>query len=374
MFDLIFDPYNYPFWVLIAAILVGVIAGISRSFSTYVMFAYPNAKYEAIGNPFVTEKGLSRVVDSMDLPGIKDTLNASNDYDLSGDNTYDVQQSLDDNLIQTIEMMRKDNSKKMNDFFDTYIEKLDIYLIKNTIKNKLDDKKIYEKIIDEATLQTTKTLLQKIMDSEKQKISEPLKEYGFENDIIETVSEEPVDFLKLDTTIDKYVINKFRQIKVPYKCEKAKQKFVGTLVDTITIKNILRAKQLEYDAESCKKLYLGEGQQIAPWKFKEMTELDSVSHVISSLEGMSYYDALKNAIEDYNKEKSVQVLENVLDSHLLKLMEDISTQNYVTIGPTIRFIVSKEFEIENLKIIVKGVSEGLSSDFIKPLLTKEAGA
>ena len=54
-------------------------------------------------------------------------------------------------------------------------------------------------------------------------------------------------------------------------------------------------------------------------------------------------------------------------------MEDIFTQNYVTIGPTIRFIISKEFEIENLKIIVKGVSEDLSSDIIKPLLTKEAG-
>ena len=76
MFDLIFDPYNYPFWVLIAAILVGVIVGISRSFSTYVMFAFPNAKYEAIGNPFVTEKELSRVVDSVDLSGFKDALNA----------------------------------------------------------------------------------------------------------------------------------------------------------------------------------------------------------------------------------------------------------------------------------------------------------
>ena len=103
-----------------------------------------------------------------------------------------------------------------------------------------------------------------------------------------------------------------------------------------------------------------------------MTELESVSHVISSLEGLSYYDALKNSIEDYNKEKSVQVLENALDSHLLKIMEDISTQNYVTIGPTIRYIVSKEYEIENLKIIAKGVSEGLSSDIIKSLLTKEA--
>ena len=107
MFELIFDPYNYPFWVIVFVIIVGVIAGISRPFSTYVMFTYPNAKYEAIGNPLVTEKELSRIAASTDLPGFKDALNASKDYALTGDNTYDIQQSLDDNLIQTIEMMRK---------------------------------------------------------------------------------------------------------------------------------------------------------------------------------------------------------------------------------------------------------------------------
>jgi V/A-type H+-transporting ATPase subunit C len=373
LFEFIFDPYNYPFWVFIAAIIIGVIGGISRPFSTYVAFAYPNAKYEAMGNPFITDIELSRIVEISNLTGFKDALNASKDYDLSGESTYEVQQSLDDILIQTIEMMKKEGSKKMNDFFDTYIEKLDIYLIKNTIKNKLEDKKIDENIIEKATLPKTKTLLEKLSESEKQKIPNILKEYGFEKNLIDVVSEETVDFLKLDIIVDKHIIDKFRQVKVPYKCEKAKQKFVGTLVDIITIKNILRAKQLKYDAESCKKLYIGEGQNIASWKFKEMTELDSVSHIISSLEGMSYYDSLKNAIEDYNKENSVQVLENALDTHILKLMEDISTQNYVTIGPTIRFIVSKEFEIENLKIVAKGVSEGLSSDIIKPLLTKEAG-
>ena len=372
MFELIFDPYNYPFWVIVTAIIVGVIAIISRPFSTYVMFTYPNAKYEAIGNPLVTEKELSRIAASTNLSDLKDALNASKDYDLSGDNTYDIQQSLDENLIQTIEMMRKDSSMKMNDFFDTYIEKLDTYLIKNMIKNKLNDRKIDERIIEKATLPQTKTLLQKIMESEKQNIPEFLKVYGFEKEVIEAISEENVDLLELDTTIDKHIINRFKQIKVPYKCDKAKRKFVGTLVDIITIKNILRAKQLGYDNESCKKFYLGEGQNIAEWKFKEMTELDSVANVISSLEGTSYYDALKDSIEDYNKEKSVQVLENALDSHLLKLVEDISTQNYVTIGPTFRFIVTKEFEIENLKIIVKGVSEGLSAEIIKPLLITEA--
>jgi len=374
LFEFIFDPYNYLFWIFIAAIIIGVLGGISRPFSTYVSFAYPNAKYEAMGNPFVTDKELNRIVELSDLTGFKDTLNASKDYNLSGESTNEVQQSLDDNLIQTIEMMKKEGSKKMKDFFDTYIEKLDIYLIKNTIKNKLEDQKIDENIVEKATLSKTKTLLEKLYDSEKQKIPEILREYGFEKDVIDAVSEETVDFLTLDTIIDKHIINRFRRVKVPYKCEKAKLKFIGTLVDVNSIKNILRAKQLKYDSESCKKLYLGEGQQIASWKFKDMTELESVPHVISSLEGLSYYDSLKNAIEEYNKENSVQVLEKALDSHLLKLLEDLSTQNYVTIGPTLRFIVTKEFEIENLKIIAKGISEGLNSESIKPLLTMEAGS
>ena len=373
MFELIFDPYNYPFWVIVTAIIVGVMAAISRPFSTYVMFAYPNAKFEAIGNPFITEKELSRVADSKDLSDFKDALNASKDYNLSGDSTYELQQSLDDNLIQTIEMMQKDSSKKMNDFFNTYIEKIDIYLIKNVIKNKLEDKKIDEKIIDRAMLPATKKLLQDIMDSEKQNMPELLKNYGFDKEVLELFSEEKIDYLKLDTAIDKHIIDKIKQVKVPYKCDKAKQRFVNNIVDITNVKNVLRAKQLGYDEEAIKKLFLGEGQEIAPWKLKEISEADSVPQVISSLEGTSYYDPLKNAIEDYDKEGSVQVLENALDSHFLKLVENISTQNYVTIGPSIRFIVSKEYEIQNLKIIAKGVGEGLSSDIIKSFLIKEAG-
>lgn len=371
MLEVIFDPYNYPFWILVIAIITGTIAAISRPFSTYVTFVYPNAKFEAIGNPFITERELSRVVDNKNLSDFKDALNTLKDYSVSGDSIYEIQHSLDDQFIQTIEMMRKDSSKKMKDFYDTYIKKLDVYLIKNAVKNKLDNKKIDEKIIDETILPATKKLLSKIIDSEKDNLPEILKTYGFEKEVIEVFSEEKVDYLKLDTAIDKYIIEKIKQIKVPYKCNKAKQRFVNNIIDIANVKNVLRAKQLGYDEKSIKKLLLGEGQEIASWKLKEISEADSVPQVIASLEGTSYYDALKNAIEDYSKEGSVQVLENALDSHFLKLVRNISTQNYVTIGPTIRFIVSKEFEIKNLKIIAKGIGEGLSSDLIRPLFVLE---
>jgi len=372
LFEWLLDPYDYPFWILFISIIAVVIGIISRSFSTYVKFVYPTAKFEAIGNPFIGEKELSRILDSKDLSGFKDSLNVLKDYNVDGENTYDLQRSLDDHFIQTIEMMRKDSSKKMDDFYDVYIGKLDIYLVKNELKNKLEGKKIEEVKVDEAILPSTRELLQKLIDAEKKDLPEILKDYGFEKEVIDAISEENIDFLTIDTAIDKHVLNRFKQVRVPHKCEQAKQKFVNSMIDILNIKNVLRAKQLGYEEASCKKLFLGDGQEIASWKFEEISEVDQVSQVISSLEGTSYYGVLKDAIEQYDKEGSVQVLENVLDGLFLKLVKDISVQNYINIGPTIRFLVSKEFEIKNLKIIAKGVGENLSSDIIKSFLIKEA--
>ena len=372
LLETVFDPYNYPFWILIIAVLAGAIAVISRPFSTYAKFVYPNAKFEAIGNPYLTEKELNKLVESKNLDGFIDLLNTNKDYTIDGKNTLEIQKSLDDNFIQTVQTMKKDSSNKMKDFYETYLEKFDIYLIKNVFKDKIQNKEINKNILDKAVLDSTKKLLLKIIEVEKSKMPQLLKENGFPENIIDMLSEEKIDFLKFDTEIDKFVIDKFKQIQLPYKCENGKKKFINYLIDTLNIKNILRSKQIGYGEDTCKKLFLGEGQEIATWKYTELSENESVSQVISSLQGTSYYDALKNAIEDYNKEGSVQVLENALDVNFIKLVKDVSIENYVTIGPTLRFIVSKEFEIRNLKVIVKGISENLSSEVIKKLLILEA--
>ncbi len=368
MIETILDPTNPAMWIFIGLILAGAIAVIYRPFSTYVKFVYPNAKYEAIGNPYITERELNKLVESKNIDGFKETLNMNKDYNLTGENIYDLQRSLEDNLIKTIEQMKKDNSKKMRNFFDTYLEKLDFYLIKNVVKNRLRNINIDKKIVETAFLQQTKNVLQKLIDADKNEIPEILQNYGLPDEIKNILEDEKIDFLKLDILLDTYIIDKFKQTSVPYKCETGKNKFINYLVDTLNIKNVLRAKQLGYDKDSCKSLFLGEGQEIPLWKFNELAEADSVSQLISSLEGSSYYDPLKNSVEDYNREGSVQVLENALDRNFLNIVRDISMQNYVSIGPTIRFLVSKEFEIRNLKSIVKGIEENISSDTIKRVL------
>jgi len=369
---MILDPGSIFFWLLIVAVIAGAVVIISRPFSTYVKFVYPNAKFEAMGNPYTKDKELSSLIDSRNLSDFKEHLNALKDYKVEGETSNELQESLDKSFLMTVEMMKKDSSKKMNEFYNAYLEKIDIYLVKNVLKNKLLEKTNDETSISRAILPNTQELLQKMIDAEKEDLQSILKTYGFSDEVVDSISDKDIDFLSLDSSIDKYVINKFREVRVPYKCEQAKQNFVKTMIDIRNIKNVLRAKKLGYGEQSCMKLFLGDGREIASWKYKEMSEVDSVSQVISSLEGTSYYNELKDSIEDYNKEKSVQVLENALDRIFLKQIRDISTQNYVTIGPTIRFLVSKEFEIKNLKIIAKGIDEHLSSEMIKGFLIKEA--
>lgn len=371
MLDLLLDPKNPFIWIIITFIIIFVIVIFSRPFSTYVKFVYPNAKFEAMGNPFILESELDKLVNIKDLKTFIETLNQTKDYKISGNTIKQIQKSLDELFIKNVYMMKKDSSKKMNAFFDIYLEKIDSYFIKNAIKSKIQNKTLDKEIIENAYLLKTKDLLNKIIFSDKKDLKNILIKYGFNDNIINIISEKDTNFLKLDIEIDKYIINKFKETKVPYKCENAKKRYLNTLIDTSNIKNILRAKQLNYDPETIKQFFLGDGQEIASWRYNSMADLETIPQIISSLEGTSYYESLKNAIEIFYKEKSIQIFENELENNFLKLVKNISVQNFTTIGPSIRFIVSKEFEIKNLKIIVKGIAEEFSSELIKPLLIKE---
>ncbi len=371
MLDLLFDPAGYYFWILIITVIAGAIAILSRPFSTYVKFVYPNAKYESMGNPYVTEKKLSSLVESKTLSDFREILKNSKDFKIKGESSYDVQKSLDESFYQTIEMMKKDSSKKMDNFFDIYLEKIDMYLVKKELRNKLKNGEVNDKSIEQAIRSSTKKLLYNIKETERKDLGEMLLDFGFHEDMAKELSNEKIDYMETDNEVDKYIINKFIDVKVPYKCGEGKEKFIKTYLDIYNIKHLLRCKQLGFGKENCMKYFNGEGREIAKWKYEELSELDGVAQVINQLEGTSYYNTLKDSIEEYNREKTVQILENRLDNLFLDLIKEISLKNYSTIGPSLRFLIFKEYEIQNLKVIAKGIEEDLSKDFTKKFLVME---
>jgi V/A-type H+-transporting ATPase subunit C len=370
VFEEVLNPNSPLFWLTILIILGVVSTFIARSFKTYVKFIYPNAKFEAIGNPFIQEKELTALIDIPSLEAFKDRLNTLRDYQVDGQTAAAIQQSLDENFLRTLTMMQQDSTKKLRAFYDLYLQKIDFYLIKNEVKHILQENKNTQPSHSALSSQT-QLLLDQLQNASKETLPELLSSVGFKDEVVMEIGKDQPDLQTLDVLFDKQYVEMLRDLPVPHKCEQAYYDFIKNMIDMLTIKHLLRAKQFGFSPDRCKTFYLGEGNQIARWRFDQIAEASDVPEAITALEATSYFPALSTKLEQYKKETSVQIFETSVDSAFLSRVKEISLNNYLTMGPSLRFLISKEFEIKNLKVIVKGIAEDISAEIIKNNLVKE---
>ena len=361
-------------WLLIIAIITGALAIITRSFITFAKFAYPNAKFESIGNPFIKEQQLQRYLEISDLQQFIDQLNSQKDYHLDETIPSEIQHELDQQLVNTIQMMKQDSTKKMTYFYDAYLELIDANLLKTAFKQILTKQQVDETLSDQAVSPRIKKHLQILSKTKPDEIQTVLKKYDYPEHIqtLVTADEEESSSFALDAAVDKLLLSKLQAIKVPYKCSEAKNVFIKRMIDIRTIKHLLRAKHLGYDADYCKQLLIDEGFELAGWKQEDLCNAENPTDVITKLEGTQYYPVLKKVDDQLSaKNSTVQPYTDAIDQFWLHLVKNISTSYYTNIGPSLRFLEYKQLEIRNLKIITKGIAEKLPSKLISSLLITE---
>lgn len=371
--DVLFNPNSPVLWLLIIALIAGALAVIMRPFATFAKFAYPNAKFESIGNPFVKESHLQRYLDFSDLHQFTDQLNSQKDYNLSETTASSIQTQLDQQFVDTILMMKQDSTKKMKSFYDAYLELLDANLLKTAFKQQLSNNQIDEQLSDKAVSPTIRKHLLILSKTEPDNIGSVLQQLEYPEQIqsIVTAEEEEFSSFALDAAVDKLLLNKLYSTTVPYKCKEAKNVFIKRMIDIRTIKHILRAKHLGYDVDHCQQLLIDEGYELALWKQEDLCKAENELEVISKLEGTQYYQPLKKIQDTSQQKTSVQSYTDAIDRSWLHVLKNLSTSFYTTIGPSLRFLEYKQLEIRNLKIISKGIAEKVPSTLISSLLITE---
>lgn len=358
----------YTVWP-VAVVLLGVVTSVMAwKVMPYVRFAYPTARVQALGNPFVREKELNQLLESGSIKSFKSILNSSRDYNVEGLTAAEVQRSLDEHFVRFVRMVQKDGPRKLQSFYDAYLQMLDGVLVKVALKSKILGKEVF---FGSTFFPETRRILEAVGSASLDELVSVLEDLGFDEEVITVLKDGERGLIGVDAAVDKVFLRRIMFVKVPREAKEVRDEFVSRLVDVKNIKNVLRAKYLGYSAEDCEKFFVGEGREVAEWRFKEMVKLSSVSEVVSSLEGTFYFSFLKKELDKYGEKKGVQPLENALDKSLLKVVENLSIKNFPLFGPLLRFIMVKEFEIRNLKTVVKGVEEGFGVERIKPLLILE---
>ncbi|MCD6512615.1 MAG: V-type ATPase subunit [Thermoplasmata archaeon] len=319
--------------IIIAAAVTAIAVKYLPHLIVLSSFSYANAKFNAIPNDFINEKEIERLLDSSSIDELKGNV-VSRDFILKGDTVEEIQRSIDYSLIKIIEMAKNDSPKNVRTFYDAYMKKIDVDSLKDALKCIVEGREVKNR----AVTPYMKNLIENLKNVSIEDASFMLKAEGWNVNIND-------DWNKIEKDIERNAIEFIKNARLPKSSGKARDKFVGCMIDILNLKSA--ARSIVYGIPA---YYYGNGWEIQKWKLDEISKLSSIDDIVSSIEGTSYAQFVKNSRDIHQFEKS-------LDMCLLKIVADISNENFMSIGPGIRFVVEKEYEAMNLKAVVKAVGE-----------------
>jgi V/A-type H+-transporting ATPase subunit C len=348
---------EYTFFLLIATAAAGFMAVVKFGppLVSVASFTYPNAKFNAMGTPFLQEKDLAKLVTSNTLTDLQNNV-VSKDFSAEGDSIQAMQRSIDISLAGIIAMARHDSPKGVQQFYDAFLQLFDARIVKDTLQAVLTETSIPS---HQAFSSWGQEVHQRLANIELEVLPDELTNMGMTE--VRTCIEQKRLFPAIEYAVDRYLVSSLDRTKVPRTCMRSRDVFVKHLIDVMNLKAIFRTKY--YGLTEADDIMFGEGRELSKWNLDHLSTIDSIPEIISLLEGTSYGVPLRDVISEY-EEEGPTVLEMALDRTLLHHVENLSAADPMGLGPGIRFLIEKWYEARNLKAIIKGVGEGLDADMI----------
>ncbi len=144
--------------------------------------------------------------------------------------------------------------------------------------------------------------------------------------------------------------------------------FTRETIDLINLKSLLRVKSQDEDMETLEKILI-EGGFIEPIKFKEYFSYE-INQLIGSLSNAIIGSYVKDSLkDDLDLDDNILALEKAIDSHMTDYTRD---SKMITFGPEVlmNYVISKETEIKNLRILLVSKLNKLDKEFTLEKLRK----
>lgn len=142
------------------------------------------------------------------------------------------------------------------------------------------------------------------------------------------------------------------------------RRFIKREIDVVNLKTLLRA----WDAKATftREVFLDGGEELDMESLHEMVALDKPS-LMERLADYSFYDDIAADLEKVEATGIGALMRRVEKIHLLEAAR-YAHLHPLSILPILDYIVLKDREVQNIRIIARGKESGLSTDVIRGLL------
>lgn len=249
-----------------------------------------------------------------------------------------------------------------------FVDRWDVWNIKTIIRGKsycADEEDIVEALIPAGSF-TTKFLRELAEKESVEKVIENLKDTIYYVAFEEAKCDEefpPIACFEdaLDRAYYSYMLETVPPTTEPLKLFRM---FLRMEIDIVNLRTLLRAREEVERIE--RDIFVDGGLELSKEKLESLVPL-STEELIPRLQKYSFYKEISGPLRDV-KEKGLNEVMRALEKHHLKQASKYSHLHPLSILPVLDFLISKESEVENIRIIARGKRDGLSEDTIMDLL------
>lgn len=328
-------------------------------------YAFANGIVRKLEKELLGKDLLDRMIKSADVISALKILTESdlNGYSFDLNNPQDFENSLNQELLRTYEIIK--NISKVSTFnflYFTFACKYDFHNIKMLLKSKFLNKDISNELLSSIGSIDMEKLKLAIKDEKYEDLPD-----SFVFLIKKTLSEyskfkdpEIIDFV-LDRERYTMIFNKITEVEIIETEEDFLRRFIKINIDLSNIIGCIRAKVRGERKSFTKEFLIPEGD----FKIDKIIEIyDSpLSSWFEKLTHTSYKNIIEIGVNNFQKSNSLMELEKQRDNFILNFSK---IGKYITFGiePLVGYIIAKENDIKNIRIILSGKLNKLSPEQI----------
>ncbi len=194
--------------------------------------------------------------------------------------------------------------------------------------------------------------------AEKKSVSEMLESSG-----LVKIDSEKSTLLEWENFLDKEYFRRILEFSGTLSGEgMIFSKFLRNEIDIINLMTVLRCKLLNIHEEDARELVIFSGNLLKSEMLEKLIRAKSVQEVMGAIRKTPYHQILSDFV---NNSRQWAFLKSALYRELLHKSLDLMHSNMLSVDTILAFALSKEMEVRNLKIIIKGKQLGIEPGLIE---------
>jgi V/A-type H+-transporting ATPase subunit C len=273
------------------------------------------------------------------------------------------------NMANVFGSILKSATGDLREMLSAYLEKWDIWNLKVILRGKMygvDTESIREDLVPAGELSLTD--LERLLAADS--AEDILAAFGkmAEADIPQNVMaayKASGNLTEIEDHLDKlHYMRLIEKIDPSSRPARLFQDFVRTEIDTVNLGTILKLKAEGIHGADVMEYIIPGGKQINKQLGTQIANADTIASAAADIAQLDFHEEIKAALE----EGSLRGIVIGMKRYQMRLAKRFSHLHPLSVIPILDFMIHKEIEVSNIRIIARGMASGIDRETIKGLL------